>query len=625
MMNGDGISVQHSRSVCIGVNGKVITLVCFVLDILPGFDMLLGMDAINLLGGVSIQGNGQIEFPTSFGCVSEVSPSLDVNDQDFHATFRSGKWCVEWKWIDGATMEPKFFNSLSQYTIPRESRHEFEKEVQEWIDCGWLQPYSGEEKCLIPLMAVVQENKNKVRPVLDYRELNQYVSSHTAESVVCGETLRRWRKLGTRLKLLDLRKAYLQINVDYDLWKYQVVRFKGQTYCLTRLGFGLNVAPKIMTAIVNRVLSTDQTVRAGTDSYIDDIIVNEDIVSCERVVETLKRFGLEAKPPATLVGGRVLGLRIKQEGDVVKWCRDNRISPLKDTATKRDLFSLCGQLIGHFPVCGWLRPACSYVKRCLNQQKWEDVSNIRAMGMMNEILRKVSEHDPAQGRWDVSNDGIGRIWCDASSLALGVAVEIGGSIVEDASWLRKKDDPSHINLAELEAALKGINMAILWGLKAIEILTDSATVFGWLISVVNKSHRVRTNGLGEALVRRRLALLKDIILEYDLSISVTKVSTHQNKADCLTRVPKKWLTTCPIAANAITESRDPNMHDDIKKLHDQHHFGIRRTLYISRKCLPDKLVTEEDVRRVVKSCRRCLSIDPQAIVWKPGHLDKISV
>jgi hypothetical protein len=71
MMNGDGISVQHSRSVCIGVNGKVITLVCFVLDILPGFDMLLGMDAINLLGGVSIQGNGQIEFPTSFGCVSE--------------------------------------------------------------------------------------------------------------------------------------------------------------------------------------------------------------------------------------------------------------------------------------------------------------------------------------------------------------------------------------------------------------------------------------------------------------------------------------------------------------------------------------------------------------------------
>ena len=35
----------------------------------------------------------------------------------------------------------------------------------------------------------------------------------------------------------------------------------------------------------------------------------------------------------------------------------------------------------------------------------------------------------------------------------------------------------HINVAELEAALKGLNLAIRWGLKFIKIMTDSATVY----------------------------------------------------------------------------------------------------------------------------------------------------
>ena len=48
----------------------------------------------------------------------------------------------------------------------------------------------------------------------------------------------------------------------------------------------------------------------------------------------------------------------------------------------------------------------------------------------------------------------GRVWCDASSLGIGVAVQIGGAVVEDAAWLRKRGDVTHINLAELEAVVK---------------------------------------------------------------------------------------------------------------------------------------------------------------------------
>lgn len=51
--------------------------------------------------------------------------------------------------------------------------------------------------------------------------------------------------------------------------------------------------------------------------------------------------------------------------------------------------------------------------------------------------------------------------------ALGAAVKTEGCITEDISWLRKGDS-SHINMAELDAVIKGFNLAL---------LTDSSPVF----------------------------------------------------------------------------------------------------------------------------------------------------
>ena len=56
------------------------------------------------------------------------------------------------------------------------------------------------------------------------------------------------------------------------------------------------MAPKVMTAVLRKVLSVYDDVRDGTDSYIDDVIVNEDIASADRVISVLSEFGLAAKP-----------------------------------------------------------------------------------------------------------------------------------------------------------------------------------------------------------------------------------------------------------------------------------------------------------------------------------------
>lgn len=68
-------------------------------------------------------------------------------------------------------------------------------------------------------------------------------------------------------------------------------------------------------------------------------------------------------------------------------------------------------------------------------------------------MDKVKKDDPVRGRWDVKGDAA-RVWVDASFLTMGAAVEVNESVIEDASWLRS-DAASHINMAELDAVIKG--------------------------------------------------------------------------------------------------------------------------------------------------------------------------
>lgn len=106
-------------------------------------------------------------------------------------------------------------------------------------------------------MVVIQQNKGKVRPVLDFRELNTRVDAFTAYADVCAEKLREWRKQGVNVSVIDLEKAYLQIRIHHSLWPYQTIVFKRRRYCVTRLGFGLNVTQLIMKAVLKCVLSQD--------------------------------------------------------------------------------------------------------------------------------------------------------------------------------------------------------------------------------------------------------------------------------------------------------------------------------------------------------------------------------
>ena len=120
--------------------------------------------------------------------------------------------------------------------------------------------------------------------------------------------------MGGEIALVDLKSAYLQVRVAKELWQYQLVRYKGETYCLTRLGFGLSSAPRIMASILKYVLAKSDTIQASAKLYVDDILVKKSQVPTEMLIAHLNRFGLVTKLPEQLDGGTTLRLKVLRNG-----------------------------------------------------------------------------------------------------------------------------------------------------------------------------------------------------------------------------------------------------------------------------------------------------------------------
>ena len=235
-------------------------------------------------------------------------------------------------------------------------------------------------------------------------------------------------------------------------------------------------------------------------------------------------------------------------------------------------------------------------------------------GMEPELHNKLSSYkidDNARVDFDAEVQS----WVDEGILQAvprDCYVEIDGVIVEDGAWMRKKDDNAHINLSELDAILKGVNMALKWSVSDINIKTDSATVYGWLNSSLYSTHTIKTKGMNEMLVKRRLGVLRDLCSEYKLTLSVQWVCSDKNKADYLTRVPKRWIDASAKKSTGCVS---------IKAIHDVHHLGIDRTHYLAK--LEDPEVTRGKVADVINYCMQCQSIDPAPQNWDKGHLSAI--
>jgi hypothetical protein len=322
-MGGEIISTQGSvmlKSVMYE-SQELGPLLVHVLPKLPKqVDLVIGLDVI-LRIGLQVGGKacrtqvtfGVDEHAASASFKGEVPRvDLSINESDFNACFSQGNWEAEWKWRDDCT---NLNTSFPHNVVSAEDVVDFDSEIASWIQDGILikhdQKEHGPVRNFIPMMGIRQRkgDTSKLRPVLDYRDLNKLIKSNPGGSVpICADRIREWRQVGSECAVIDLKRAYLQVKVKPSLWVYQAVRWRGETYLLTKLGFGLATAPKIMTAIVGATLAADETIKRSVTSYIDDLLVDKTKVSTHVVVKHLKQFGLETKEAEDL--GRTQGVRI---------------------------------------------------------------------------------------------------------------------------------------------------------------------------------------------------------------------------------------------------------------------------------------------------------------------------
>ncbi|KAF4717270.1 hypothetical protein FOZ63_026322 [Perkinsus olseni] len=310
-----------------------------------------------------------------------------------------------------------------------------------------------------------------------------------------------------------------------------------------------------MSAIIHYVLDKGSFSPREVANFLDDVYVSKPLL-VPKVISTFSRYALPTKPPEALSGGaRVLGLEVKpssKDPHVLVWSRRSDISlDMPVTLTKRSIFSWTGQLVSHYPVCGWLRIYCSYLKRLVcdlagePNAPWDRPLPPVIRRCCRDIATRLEVDDPVFGLWMPSDDAESRlyeVYCDASVISIATSLICSDHCLEDQVWLIAKGKAPHINISELTSIIRGINLAISWNVTNFVLYTDSKAACSWVDSILHGDRWPKLSGLYATVVRRRLVLIQDLVSSFNLTVTLKWCPSGRNYADALTRVPAYWTT-----------------------------------------------------------------------------------
>ena len=128
--------------------------------------------------------------------------------------------------------------------------------------------------------------------------------------------------------------------------------------------------------------------------------------------------------------------------------------------------------------------------------------------LASELMARVQQKDLVQGLWHLDSNRVVTVETDASSVGIGGVLEVDGLVIENASWLRKEVEHSHINVAKLESVGK-VNLAIAWEFKTFTLTIYSLTAVDCVGNTIDAHNRVKTNGTAEMLIRCCLEVIRD--------------------------------------------------------------------------------------------------------------------
>jgi hypothetical protein len=493
-------------------------------------------------------------------------------------------WTVKWLWKDGVDAEKIPSSPVERYRKAwwsEEHENQYQRETAEWIKAGFLQPITDSERSckFIPWSCTpTPEKTTPLRLALDFVPVNKYVAcrSEWSEREVCSEQLLRWRA-SEGGELLDIRKAYLNIHVDASLWRFQAVRVKGEAFYLTRLAFGLSSAPRILKKVLSFILRGLPVIM-----FRDDVFIPKEVLTDElrrTIIERLRENGFPTKDPEQVGGtsaSRVLGLKVIGGRWFRKTELDRRfMDGLRTCPSLAELAGLIGKLSpNHYPVQRWLRPLANSIRSKMGKeasQGWKSPPSEELKALVATLLVRLEEEgDPVGGKWQIPSGAAWEVWTDASNTATGYALCVAGETVEDASsHSSERERKLHINVRELDAVVAALTRMYQIAkvrkepVRQITIFCDNRSVVSWISSLIN-DEPIKLQTMSHVLVDNRLELLRRIILELSVEITIKWVPSKSNLADELTRTS--------VSKNekiAIVSGNSRSLREQLVNLHQQ--------------------------------------------------------
>ena len=530
---------------------------------IPGIDILLGKNA-HLLLGESIQIDVRNKGARYVGAVNDMSKNkLETKDFTVWKDQKQNWWNVVWKWKERPHGLKKGPTVYKKQWVDSKIKETAFNELRQWLELGII-TYIGEvsdhpDRGWLPLNLIRQPHKltTPVRVAIDLTELNKFIeySDEFSKYEVSNDKLREWRRMNEGY-LIDLSKAFLRVRIhDEDQRKFLTVRVNNSLYEVNALPFGLSIAPRVLFEIMNYILRDTK----GVSFFRDDIYVQR-ADELEKVIRILKDNGFVVKPVEDVTlqmqkKVKLLGLTVSVKNEsgqkVLHWIREEKVqgehrvpegTELECMTARSALGYLASLLPGNIPVARWLRPLVALLRskctKIASSESWESVVGTDkevAQGFKWLKERWAKEKNPMKGVWAIpKEEETIRLYTDASDQFIGYVMlnEKNQVIVDDCQLIK---DKAQINLSELDAVIIGLQQCLDYGYKQIDLRTDSSSVVGWLKAISNDK-KIKLKGIHSKLVERRINILRKMVKEFEMKLSVMYVKSRLNVADELTRV-----------------------------------------------------------------------------------------
>lgn len=102
------------------------------------FTVILGMNGIKALGGVTIDAQGEVHLINESVVCSTAGAVLGVDEYDFSATYdlEVNSWAEAWKWMENKETSV-LQNRMETYSVPHDVRNMYKEELHIY-DKGWM-------------------------------------------------------------------------------------------------------------------------------------------------------------------------------------------------------------------------------------------------------------------------------------------------------------------------------------------------------------------------------------------------------------------------------------------------------------------------------------------------------